>query len=533
MLREHCLMVTRIRILPVFLLLSLVRAQAQPSIDSALVLYLPFHAESRDESVWRHPVVAHHAAYGPDRHGQADGAYYCNGTDAFLEIPPTPALDLPGSLTLSLWMKIEEPLPTNAVLTLVSRSDDTEYASLQVGIGGAGLHAYAYCEAKELSINLFHFLISSPQQWYHIAISLDTIRKEGRLYFNGQLRSTTPLVSRRIVQSDRPIILGSRITRGVPAEVWKGWMDDVRVYNRALQADEVQALIEGYVFPSPALAYEPTDHLEPGRYILVAVNERDSLLWQPYLYEVLAKEPVWKKSWFLGLIVTAVAAFSILGAWFFYRQRQLEQSLEFEKIRALEAERFRIAREMHEDIGTGLSAINLLTDMALHKNLSPDLAVEIEHIAASGRKVSDRIQEIVWTIDMRHDSMEHLVQYFQQYATDILHHSGATLNLVLPPRLPAALLAGNIRRMLFLAFKEALNNILKHAHATQVDIEFAITNKHLTLRIQDNGRGFDPALTSGSGNGLTNMHKRMEDIGGQCRITSGMRGTEVVFRVAL
>ena len=241
------------------------------------------------------------------------------------------------------------------------------------------------------------------------------------------------------------------------------------------------------------------------------------------------KEPVWKKAWFILLIVGAAAAFSLLGAWYVYRQRQLERALEFEKIRTLEAERFRIAREMHEDIGTGLNALRLLTDMALHKNLDPALAAEIEYIAASGQKVSDRIREIVWTIDMRHDTLEHLIIYFQQYATDYFHHTGVELHLVLPPRLPVALLPGNTRRMLFLAYKEALHNIVKHAHATRVNITFAVAGRQLTIRIRDNGRGFDPATVGDGGNGLFNMRQRLADIGGKFDIATGEKGTALVF----
>ena len=508
------------------------RQTSQPAADSTLVLNLPFHAGARDESVWRHPVIEHQAKYGPDRFGQPDGAFRGVGAEAFLEIPPASALDLPGSMTLSLWMKQEEALPANTFLTLISRSSSTEYASFSCVVSGASIGFTVGNKDNLPLFNISHIHIVDAQKWYHVAVCIDIENQGHRIYIDGQVRDTIKMKLDRLVQADLPIIIGAKVVMGLPADLWKGWIDDVRLYNRALRADEIQTLTAGYAFPSPASAYEKTDHLGPGRYIITPVNAGDTLLWPPRLYVVLAKEPVWKKSWFIFLIVAAAAAFSLLGAWFFYRQRQLEQALEFEKIRTLEAERFRIAREMHEDIGTGLSALNLLTDMALHKNLEPGLAAEIEHIANASHKVSARIREIVWAIDLRHDSLEHLIIYFQQYATDFFHHSGVELNLALPLRMPATMLPGNTRRMVFLAFKEALHNILKHAHATRVDIDFALTGKRLEIRIRDNGRGFDPAALGDAGNGLVNMKKRMEDIGGVFSIRSGgEKGTEVVFQV--
>lgn len=507
-------------------------AYSQPPADSSLVLYLPFHAGARDASRWQHPVIVHSAAYGPDRFGQADGAFYCNGADALLEIPPAPALDLPRSLTLAVWVKLDESMTGNELALMAQQRDLTRIA-MKLEIGGASLHFYVHGETQGLS-DIGYFIIPSPGYWYHCAVTWDAEKKEFGIFVNGKSVGKKPGPEQRLTLPDFPICVGYSKVNDLPAEIFKGWLDDLRIYNRVLNDTEVLALTEGYAFPAEASTYQKTNQLEPGRYIIAPASaNQDTLFSSIRLVEVHTTEPVWKKSWFILLIVTAVAAFSLLGAWFFFRQRQMEQALEFEKIRALEAERFRIAREMHEDIGTGLSALNLLTDMALHKNLSPELAAEIEHIAASSRKVSGRIREIVWTIDNRYDSLEQLVGYFQEYAADFFHASGLTMSVVVPPHLPARLLPGNTRRMIFLAFKESLNNILKHARATRVDIEFAFPSKYLEIYIHDNGRGFDPATTGDGGNGLTNMHKRMEEMGGQFRLESGGTGTSVTFHLPL
>lgn len=493
---------------------------AQPPADSALVLYLPFHANAQDGSAWHRRAVIHQAAYGPDRFGKPDAAFYANGAGAYVEILPVPALDLSGSLTISLWAKLEEPLPVNAELTLLWRGPVLLEPELRLGRNGIGV----------ISVGGSYTHIPVSGHWDHHVVCYDQANGECRQYVNGRLKLTSKPPPRP-AWSQSPLIIGGLVTPDNATEMWKGWIDDVRLYNRALTPAEVAALTEGYVFPSAASAYRKTGRLEPGRYALTPVNAQDSILWEPRLLVVPEKEPVWKKAWFILLFAAAAAAFSLLGAWYVYHQRQMEHALEFEKIRTLEAERFRIAREMHEDIGTGLNALRLLTDMALHKNLDPALAAEIEYIAASGQKVSDRIREIVWTIDMRHDTLEHLVVYFQQYATDYFHHAGHDLHVALPPRLPVALLPGNTRRMAFLAYKEALHNIVKHAHATRVDIDFAVAGRRLSIRVRDNGRGFDLAAVSDAGNGLVNMQKRMEDIGGSFRVASGAGGTTVRFEV--
>ena len=518
-------MPVRAQILLSLLFLSLLGPlMAQPPADSSLVLHLPFGAGARDESLWRHRVVEHQASYGADRNGRRNGAFYANGADAYLEIPPAPELNLTGCLTLSLWAKVEESWPANAELTLLWRGADIAHPAFRLAISGLGFIGLGY--------SFIH--VPSPERWDHYAACRDTINKALRLYLNGQLKATLPLAPQHMAGIGLPLIIGGLVGPD-KVEMWQGWIDDVRVYNRVLSPPEMAALTEGYTFPSEASVYTKIDRLNPGRYLLAPVVSPETLsLAQGRLLVVYDKEPVWKKGWFMGMVAAAAAAFSLLGAWFFFRQRQLEQTLGFEKIRMLEAERFRIAREMHEDIGTGLSALHLLTDVALHKNLEPGLAAEIEHIANAGLKVSARIREIVWAIDMRHDSLEHLIIYFQQYATDFFHHAGVEVNLTLPPpRLPAKQLPGNTRRMIFLAYKEALHNILKHAQATRVYIEFALAHQHLDIRIHDNGHGFDPAAAGDAGNGLINMRKRMEDIGGEFRIESGETGTRVAFRVVV
>ena len=168
-----------------FCLLCLFSGPLLPQLpaDSSLVLYLPFRAGAQDESAWRHRVVEHQATYGADRYGQCDGAFYGDGAEACLEIPPAAEFDLTGSLTLSLWAKAEESLPTNAELTLLWQGADIAHPVIRLGMNGLvfiGLeHAFVH--------------VPNPERWDHYAACRDTLNKEIRLYLNAQLKATISL----------------------------------------------------------------------------------------------------------------------------------------------------------------------------------------------------------------------------------------------------------------------------------------------------------------------------------------------------
>ncbi|MCB0520050.1 MAG: hypothetical protein H6577_04195 [Lewinellaceae bacterium] len=227
-----------------------------------------------------------------------------------------------------------------------------------------------------------------------------------------------------------------------------------------------------------------------------------------------------------------VLAVGLVGLVVLYRQKRRDNKrrLEEEKRHALEQERQRIARDVHDDLGSGLSALSLQTEMARYKTSPEELQEELERINSTARDLSGKIREVIWTVNARNDSIANLFSYLNQYAVELFENAGIEYQVSLPENMPAITITGEYRRTLFLAFKEALNNILKHAEATEVKVDFEISEKLLQIVVKDNGIGFDLSLLlKPSGNGLLNMQSRMRDIGGDCQFKTDKRGTQVAF----
>lgn len=248
---------------------------------------------------------------------------------------------------------------------------------------------------------------------------------------------------------------------------------------------------------------------------------------------IIIGRPYYRTWWFTSLMIAL--GLGIIIAIMRYRQQKRERirKTEEDKRQALEQERQRIARDMHDDLGSSLSALSLVTEIARHKK-SSELKAEIERINNSAREISSKIREVIWTVSSRNDSLENLISYINNYALDLFESTSQDFNLHLPEHIPEVFLNGEYRRNIFLAFKEALNNLLKYAEATEVSIVVETTDDQLSILVQDNGKGFDPALLqNSSGNGLRNMQSRMSDIGGTCQINTGPNGTFIHFSLAL
>jgi signal transduction histidine kinase len=237
----------------------------------------------------------------------------------------------------------------------------------------------------------------------------------------------------------------------------------------------------------------------------------------------------WQTWWFEVLSGSSLAA--VLGAGVFWVsrrrvRRKLEQS---ERQRALERERARIARDIHDDLGASLTRITMLSQSVRAEIDGQTQASEdVDQIYSTARELTRAMDEIVWAVNPKHDTLDSLVTYLGRFAQQFLSSAGVRCRLDVPVYLPALALTSEIRHNVFLAFKEALHNIVKHAAATEVRISLQLEPGGFVLMVADNGRGFDPSLSDhspaprldgariGAGNGLPNMKKRLEEIGGRC-----------------
>jgi signal transduction histidine kinase/ligand-binding sensor domain-containing protein len=284
--------------------------------------------------------------------------------------------------------------------------------------------------------------------------------------------------------------------------------------------------------------------LPPGNYLFHVMASNGAGVWSDSGAELkIMVVPRWWQSWWaqllylLGLILIVTA---IVRGWMLRRlHRRLER---LKQGQAVERERTRIARNIHDDLGASLTRISLLTQSAQNQN--PALAAKFEEIYATAHAITRSMDEIVWAVNPKCDDVENLVYYVGNFAQTFLGSAGIRCRLELPKELPAIPLTSQVRHNLFLCCKEALNNVAKHARATEVTITITVSQSTLQITVTDNGRGIaaagkpaaspaKPGYTSG-GNGLKNMRARMTEMGGDCTISTQFgAGTVVTFTIAL
>lgn len=239
----------------------------------------------------------------------------------------------------------------------------------------------------------------------------------------------------------------------------------------------------------------------------------------------------WQTWWFrsTALVVFTLAIIAIVRYVSFRRLHQRLRLLEQQA--ALHKERARIAKDIHDDLGANLTQIALLGELAQQDRAEPEKAAEWSgKISATARQAIKSLDEIVWAVNPRNDTLAHLIDYTGQFALDYLRLAGIRCRLDFPESPPTREVSTDVRHNLFLAVKEALNNIVKHAHATEVWLRVSATDDGLQIRIEDDGCGFDQPPQDAGADGLRNMRQRMAEIGGECRIESKTgAGTQISF----
>ncbi|HTQ28608.1 MAG TPA: sensor histidine kinase, partial [Puia sp.] len=207
---------------------------------------------------------------------------------------------------------------------------------------------------------------------------------------------------------------------------------------------------------------------------------------------------------------------------------------EFEKqvaiLEAKQQERNRISADMHDELGSGVTAIRLMSEIVKTK-MKEDTLPEIEKISNSANELLNKMNTIIWTMVSSNDSVESLVAYIRSYAVEFFENTPIECHVKLPSHIPPRDLSGEKRRNIFLAVKEALNNVLKHSRAGHVSIEIAVLDK-LIISVHDDGIGVDLENLRKFGNGLQNMKKRIASISGDFRIENH-QGTRTIFEVEL
>ena len=228
------------------------------------------------------------------------------------------------------------------------------------------------------------------------------------------------------------------------------------------------------------------------------------------------------QTWWFRLGVLALFTSSVIGVVRYISFRRLRLQLRaLEQQAALDKERARIARDLHDDLGCSLTHVALMLEMNEQDAPAPSQGNGKSKLCSPiVRQVVKSVDEIIWAISPRNDHVQYLFDYIVEFAVEFLHTAGIRPQMDLPEFIPDQTVTPEARHNLFLVVKEALNNVARHAHATEVRFRLTATPEKLGITIEDNGRGFEHARNGASADGLRNMRQRMEDISGQFHLES-------------
>lgn len=249
-------------------------------------------------------------------------------------------------------------------------------------------------------------------------------------------------------------------------------------------------------------------------------------------YKFSIAPPWWQAWWFRAIMTILLIGVLITGLRYYYRKRIEKQMAALEKQQAIQKERTRIATDMHDDLGAGLSKIKFLSEtISLKKQQQEPIEEDINKIRTYSHEMIDKMGEIVWALNEKNDTLSDLLSYIRAYAVEYLSQSNIICRVEFPESFPAVFVSGEFRRNVFLTVKEALHNIVKHACATKVIFSISI-GQELSIRLQDNGIGFDINNIRSFSNGLANMRSRVGEIGGHFEIIQ-KEGTLVNMTIPL
>ena len=276
--------------------------------------------------------------------------------------------------------------------------------------------------------------------------------------------------------------------------------------------------------------------LSPGHYQFRFTACNNDGVWNenPIVLDFEVNPAFWQTTWFrvcagillVGLILTSARAIEMV------RIRQKIKRME--AAHALDRERIRIARDLHDDLGARLTQMAFATDIAAAELGDPVATkAQLREVSEQARSATRSLDETVWMVDPRKDSLPQLVGYCSHYADDFFRRTPISCRQQIclsPPDYP---LDGELRHQLFSAIKEAFTNVLKHSGATEVWLRIAVRGRRLCILIRDNGSGFSPVAES-SRHGVENMRARLEAVNGGCILRSKLgRGTRIFLWVLL
>lgn len=296
-------------------------------------------------------------------------------------------------------------------------------------------------------------------------------------------------------------------------------------------------MLEGYDdkwVKSGSAHYTRYSKIPPGKYLfkLRVLDNQGKISPHAKSLELEIAKSFWQTNFFKATLIVL----ALLAGWLFLRwysnEKIKKQMRELEKLKAIEKERTRIATDMHDDLGAGLSRIKFLSEtIGIKKQQQQPFEDDIVKIREYSHEMIDKMGEIVWALNEKNDSLSDLLSYIRVYTVGYLSQHGINCKMEMPDNFSTRFVSGEFRRNIYLTIKEALHNVVKHAQASSVKIIVKINDK-LEISIADNGIGFDKHNIRPFSNGLTNMENRIKEIHGGFVILNE-KGTVVKITVPL
>jgi signal transduction histidine kinase/ligand-binding sensor domain-containing protein len=272
--------------------------------------------------------------------------------------------------------------------------------------------------------------------------------------------------------------------------------------------------------------------LPPGDYQFRVIACNSDGVWNEAGAELKIKIlPHFYETWWFQTFAVILVLGSVAGIVRHTATRRLHKKMEeLERKQMVERERARIAKDIHDDLGASLTLIAVLGDLAKKERVGE----RVEKMSSTAREAVKSLDEIVWAVNPRNDTLAHLIDYTGQFAADYLRDASIRCLLDVPDHTPVREVPANVRHNVFLVVKEALQNIVKHAHATEVWLRVGISEQRLRIEVEDNGCGFDRTPEDAWADGLRNMRQRLAEVGGECHIQSRVgKGTTISIKLVL
>lgn len=272
-------------------------------------------------------------------------------------------------------------------------------------------------------------------------------------------------------------------------------------------------------------------NLPPGEYTLrLRITNTSGIRSNEETLHIVIQAPVWQRIWFLTAVALLLLAVIVLITYRLAQQKARRKLRLLEKKIAIDAERNRISADMHDEIGSGITHIALLSELIQNQQKEGvELKNDIHMIATSARSLVQSMSEIIWAMNPQNDTLENLLAYTREQSQRYFESFEILFDISFPDAVPDIRLNNEQRRNLYLVTREALNNALKHSGANAIQLKLTITGTACCFTVSDNGKGIRERMNRPGSNGLTNMKKRMSEIGGTIEWLMPEQGTTVKY----